>query len=190
MSMIGRLRRASDEEVSRLLAHPEEIGAFLYPGDFKASGGETGESGSQPEGGGGGRGATEDGAPDLDIEKSWHGIHFVLTGSDWGGAAPLNFLVSGGMEVGDEDLGYGPARAFTSAQVRAIHEALSQLPPEQFARRIDLAALEEAGIYPEIWEREDEAPANREFLTRYYAALRRYVEGRAREGAGMLIYIS
>lgn len=192
MSMIGRLRRASDEEVSRLLEHPGEIGAFLYPGDFEASGGETGGGGSAPAGGGGvgGGGASEGGAADLDIEKSWHGIHFVLTGSDWGGASPLNFLVSGGMEVGDEDVGYGPARAFTSAQVRAIHEALAQLPPEQFARRIDLAALEEAGIYPEIWEREDEEAENREFLTRYYAALRRYVESLAREGAGMLIYIS
>ena len=192
MSMIGRLRRASDEEVARLLAHPEGIGAFLYLGDFEAGGGEGdggGGGGSAPEGGGGG-GASESSAADLDIEKSWHGIHFVLTGSDWGGASPLNFLVSGGMEVGDEDVGYGPARAFTSAQVRAIYGALAQLPPEQFARRIDLAALEEAGIYPEIWEREDEAAANREFLTRHYAALRRYVEGLARDGAGMLIYIS
>ena len=185
--MIGRLRRASDEEVSRLLVHPEEIGAFLSPGDFEAGDGGSGGA-SVPESGGGR--ASEGGAADLDIEKSWHGIHFVLTGSDWGGAAPLNFLVSGGMEVGDEDVGYGPARAFTSAQVRAIHEALSQLPPEQFARRIDLAALEETGIYPEIWEREDEATENQEFLTRHYAALRRYVEGLAGEGAGMLIYIS
>src|SRR5687768_1443031 len=157
MSMIGRLRRASDEEVSRLLEHPREIGAFLYPGDFEARGGETGGGGSAPAGGGdeGGGGASEGGAADLDIEKSWHGIHFVLTGSDWGGASPLNFLVSGGAEVGDEDVGYGPARAFTSGEVRAIHEALAQLSPEGFARRVNLEALLEAGIYPDMWDREE-----------------------------------
>ena len=191
MSMIGRLRRATDEEVARLLAHPEEIGAFLYP-VLLPSGGDGGPGASPPANGTGGGEATQNEATPagIDIEKSWHGIHFVLTGSDWGGTPPLNFLVSGGTEVGDEDVGYGPARVFTSAEVRAIHEALTQLPPERFAARVDLAALTEASIYPEVWEREEEEAENREFLTSYYAALRRYVEVLAREGAGMLIYIS
>ena len=192
MSMIGRVRRATDEEVSRLLAHPEEIGAFLYP-VIELGRGETGGS-ANPSGDGGGAGKSgaesEGTLAGIDIEKSWHGIHFVLTGSDWGGTPPLNFLVSGGTEVGEEDVGYGPARAFTSAEVRALHAALSQLPPEQFARRVDLDALSEASIYPDVWDREEEADENRQFLTSYYAALRRYVEALARDGAGMLIYIS
>ena len=178
MSMIGNVCRASDEEVARLLAHPEEIGAFLYPILEGGAGAQEGE------------GEAGAGAASTEVDKAWHGIHYVLTGSDWGGAAPLNFLVSGGAEVGDEDVGYGPPRAFTSAEVRAIHERLDQLPPEQFARRIDLEALVEAGIYPDVWDREEEAAENREYLTYYYARLRSYVATLAREGAGMVVCIT
>ena len=28
----------------------------------------------------------------LSLEKAWHGLHFLLTGSDWGGEPPLDFL--------------------------------------------------------------------------------------------------
>ena len=108
MSMIGNLRRATDVAVARLLANPKEIRAFLY---------------GEPD-------RHEDRA-DVRLDKAWHGIHFVLTGSGWGGEPPLNFMVSGGTEVGDEDMGYGPARAFTSAEVPRIHEALAAIPPEE-----------------------------------------------------------
>uniref|UniRef100_B8HYY4 Uncharacterized protein n=1 Tax=Cyanothece sp. (strain PCC 7425 / ATCC 29141) TaxID=395961 RepID=B8HYY4_CYAP4 len=39
----------------------------------------------------------------LSLEKSWHGLHYVLTGSAEDGEAPLNFILHG-REVG-EDLG-------------------------------------------------------------------------------------
>lgn len=167
MSMIGSLRRATDDEVTRLLASPEKIRAFLY---------------GKPEG-------IKD-TTDIRLDKAWHGIHFVLTGSDWGGDSPLNFLVSGGTPVGDEDLGYGPARAFTTGEVSRIHAALDVLPAEEFKRRIDLRALAEAGIYPDVWEREDEVDVYLEYLVSYYATLRSYVETLARDGLGMLVYIN
>lgn len=167
MSMIGNLRRATDAEVARLLANPEEIGTFLY---------------GEPDG-------YEDRA-DVDLDKAWHGIHFVLTGSKWGGEPPLNFLVSGGTEIGDEDVGYGPARAFTSAEVRRIHEALTAIPPEEFQRRINLGVLAEAGIYPDVWDRADERDSNIEYLASNYATLRSYVETLARDALGMLVYIN
>src|SRR5688500_6275073 len=36
-----------------------------------------------------------------DLDKAWHGIHYLLTGTAWEGAEPLNFLVAGGRPVGD-----------------------------------------------------------------------------------------
>src|SRR4051812_22134863 len=102
-SMIGNFRRATDAEIARLLANPEEIGEFVYgsSGHINAEG--------------------------IDIEKSWHGIHYLLTGTRDEGDGPLNFILAGGQEVGDVDVGYGPARAFTSEQVRGIAGALEPI---------------------------------------------------------------
>src|SRR5262249_6103564 len=106
MAMIGNLRPASDFEIERLLANPAEITRFLY-------------------------GAAADGSERVVLNKAWHAIHFVLTGSRLGGEEPLNFLVSEGTPVGEVDVGYGPARALSSTQVRHIADALARIEPEE-----------------------------------------------------------
>src|SRR5215217_4265180 len=53
------------------------------------------------------------------FEKSWHGLHFLLTGSDWEGEPPLNFLLAGGTEI-DIGLGQSPVRAYTRSETEAI----------------------------------------------------------------------
>src|SRR5262245_51191373 len=32
------------------------------------------------------------------LDKAWHGIHYLLTGTAWEGVLPLDFLVRGGVE--------------------------------------------------------------------------------------------
>ncbi|MHC5077311.1 MAG: DUF1877 family protein, partial [Planctomycetota bacterium] len=32
----------------------------------------------------------------IDLDKAWHGIHYLLTQTDYEGESPLNFLVVGG----------------------------------------------------------------------------------------------
>jgi hypothetical protein len=93
MSMIGNLRLVSDEQLNELFADPDQVEDFLY---------ESGEPSPDEED---------------DVDKAWQGLHFLLTGSAWNGEPPLNFLVSGGREIGDVDVGYGPARGFTSTEV-------------------------------------------------------------------------
>ncbi|NUR82053.1 MAG: DUF1877 family protein [Terrabacter sp.] len=52
----------------------------------------------------------------LDLDKSWHGIHFLLTGTDWsaGDAGAAGGAILGGRPVGEDD-GYGPARLLEPA---------------------------------------------------------------------------
>ncbi|MBV9599873.1 MAG: DUF1877 family protein, partial [Chloroflexi bacterium] len=89
MAMTANLRPATDGDIERLLANPSEITRFLY-------------------------GSAAESCERVDLHKAWHAIHFVLTGSRLGGEAPLNFLVAEGTPVGEVDVGYGPARVFTS----------------------------------------------------------------------------
>ena len=46
-----------------------------------------------------------------DLDKAWHGLHYLFTGTDEGGNSPLDFLAVGGEEIGTIEVGYGPARA-------------------------------------------------------------------------------
>ena len=84
------------------------------------------------------------------LEKTWHGIHFLLVGEVWSGAEPAGFLVEGGVE--GEDMGYGPTRTFDPTQVQAIAEYLDGVSSEQLWANYDAAKFTSAGIYPEIWD--------------------------------------
>ncbi len=44
---------------------------------------------------------------DTDLDKSWHGLHYLFTQTVWEGEPPLNFIVCGGNPVGNIDVGYG-----------------------------------------------------------------------------------
>jgi hypothetical protein len=85
------------------------------------------------------------------LEKSWHGLHFIFTGTAEEAPPPLGYLLSGGEEVG-EDLGYGSARAIRSTEVVAFRDSLHKISEAEFDRRFDLRALENNDIYPGIWD--------------------------------------
>jgi hypothetical protein len=176
MSMIGNFRRISDAKLNSLLAEPDTITDFLYPEE---------ENADAPE---------SEAFADLDVDKAWHGIHCLLTGTAWEGEPPLGFIVSGGQEIGDVDVGYGPARGFTSAEVRAIAGALSALDRDALLARYDPAAMNQLEIYPaspDGWPpRDKDEDGLIEYLTDYYDMLRDFVLGAAKEGEALLVYLN
>ena len=89
----------------------------------------------------------------LDIDKAWHGVHYLLTGNTSTSKGPYGPVILGGQDVGP-DLGYGPPRFLTVAEVAKVSKALSELPAEQFRRRYDPKAMEAADVYPHVWKRE------------------------------------
>ena len=121
------------------------------------------------------------------LDRAWHAIHFVLNGSRLGGNPPLNFLVDEGTAVGEVDVGFGPARVLTSAQVRALAIALSLVEPEDVRGRVDLAEFDAMRIYPGAWQRDG---LDVDYVVRHYAAMRELVARLARDGLGMVLYIN
>ena len=90
----------------------------------------------------------------LEMEKEWHGLHFLLTGDPWSTKGPYGQVILGGKEIGP-DLGYGPARVLTASQVKDIAAKLQAMPPETLMARYDAKKFTKAEIYPEVvWERE------------------------------------
>lgn len=161
-AMIGNLRPASDAEIERLLANPAEITRFLY-------------------------GAGADGSERVVLNKAWHAIHYVLTGSRLGGDEPLNFLVDEGTPVGDVDVGFGPARVLTSQQVRQIARALAQIEPDEVARRVDVRKLDQESIYPGHWQRNGFGV---DYVVANYRHLRDLMLRLADRGQGVVLYIN
>jgi hypothetical protein len=162
MAMIGNIRPVSDADIERLLADPAEITRFLY----------------------GSAAARGDGVV---LNKAWHAIHFVLTGSRLGGEPPLNFLVAEGTPVGEVDVGYGPARVLTSQQVRQLSSALRLIGPEEVARRVDPVLFDAEAIYPGNWQRNG---YDAEYVATHYGQMRELITRAAEHGEGLILYIN
>jgi len=122
----------------------------------------------------------------LEMDKEWHGIHYLLTGEPWSPRGVLGQVILGGSEFGP-DIGYGPARYLNPRQVAEIATALKNLPIEQFKGRYDPKAMTKAEIYPTIWDREGQEGlrwlvAGLEQLTEFYGRA-------AAQGKGVILAI-
>jgi hypothetical protein len=161
MSMVCCLREVADSEIQGLLDDPESILELL-----------------------------DEEQDEIDLDKAWHGIHYLLTGSAWEGAEPLCYLVSGGETIGDVDVGYGPARALTSKQVVDFDAALSTITADELRRRFNPQAMSKAEIYPDIWERDPQEDDALAYLIEYFEDLKSFVEKTRAAGKGMIIYLT
>jgi hypothetical protein len=166
MSMIGNFRALPDQELQALFADPSRVEQLLYASFF---------------------GGSSNGHDELEVDKAWHGLHFLLTGTAWEGDFPLNFIAAGGEEVGD-DLGYGPARGLPSGDVQAIDAALQALTPNELGGRFDADRMTELQIYPFGWS--DDPDGEREYLLDFYGDLRAFVHRTAERGDALLVYLA
>jgi len=123
----------------------------------------------------------------LDIDKSWAAIHFMLTGSPWGGNPPESLPILGGTPIGD-DTGYGPARYLSSELVKQANGVLAALPVEKLRERFIPSALEEAEVYPAgIWVSEGEEGFA--YIQHWYEKLRRFYASAAGNNNSVLLAI-
>jgi hypothetical protein len=126
----------------------------------------------------------------VDLDKAWHGIHYLLTGTAWEGDPPLNFLVKGGREVGDEEIGLGPARTLTPLETREIASALAALSDEAVRARFSPTEMMRLEIYPAIWDRDPAEDDTLGYLMDYLGQLRTALESVVARGHGLLVTIT
>jgi hypothetical protein len=126
---------------------------------------------------------------DTYLDKAWHGIHFLLTGSADGGNAPLDFLVDGGEPVGDIETGLGPSRVFTARETREIAAALAAISDDDLRKRFKPDAMDAADIYPNlVWVRDGDNAL--EYVMEYFEALRAAVVEAAGAHRGLMVTLS
>jgi len=204
--MILGLKRASDEKIQELRKNPKLIHDFLHESyeSLLALGSKPVGTPPAPTGFFARLFGRKQTAPvrvptsqalaswkrpddETDLDKAWHGIHFLLAGTEEGADWPTGFLLNGGAEIGKEDVGYGPARALTAQKTAEVAAFLKGIPVSDLRSRYDPTAMAKAEIYPGIWDDEDEEAW--EYLEEYYQHLCEFVEKTAAEGQGLVIHL-
>ncbi|MGW4943549.1 YfbM family protein [Actinoplanes sp. NPDC004185] len=121
----------------------------------------------------------------LDLDKAWHGIHFLLTGSAWETSPGAGEAVLGGDPIGD-DLGYGPARLVPAEWVQLVAAALREVTADHLQARFDPAALLAEAIYPQVWDDDDFA----NYLLPNFLSLQAFYVAAAEEKQAVLLVIT
>ena len=171
MGMIIYFHAASDETIRSILADPPKVFALLDDDSDEALAGDLKLDRARGEG------------RSIDLDKAWHAIHFLLNGTPWGGEPPLNLMLSEGATVGDEDVGYGPARAFSSKEAAAYATAVESLTGEMLMSRYNAEEMTRADIYPQIWDEGDIAS----YLVPYFDDLKKFLVETRQAGLGLIV---
>lgn len=173
MGMIGHLKAITTEELARFLecSTEDEIATFLYVN------GELDTTGDY-----------------LNIDKTWHGINFLLTGEPFG-EPPLSWVIFGNHSVGGEDnqllfgISHIGLRYLVPDEVVEVANALSSISNEDLANRFSPEAMEAAEIYPQgIWEVQREVALN--YLLYYYPEVVKFYQNAASQKKAVLLYVT
>ncbi|MAP95540.1 MAG: hypothetical protein CMK07_11370 [Ponticaulis sp.] len=118
----------------------------------------------------------------VDLDKAWHGIHFLLTGEVWAGDNPKSFLITGGQMI----LKDPPTRSFTSAETRQISDALSDYTIESLRAGYRPEDFKENDIYPALdWRSSDFD----EYVLPYFKDLQEFLKVCVRDECGFLLML-
>jgi len=202
MSMVITLHRVSDSNLQRVLAHPPYFNRILFPDDPACWGNE---SLSAPQKGGGlfarlfGRpqpaltAATPlPPAPEfasgelqtLELDKVWHGVHYLFTGSEQPTPEPAGFLMAG-TELEARDLDYG--RIISAADIRAVDTQLRSLSDAELQARYQPEHMNMLDVYGKPWHPDPDMEEDLAFLMSAIAELRPFVAEAAARNEGLFV---
>jgi hypothetical protein len=205
VGMYLELAAVSDDTIERLHADPPLVWQIVSPDEPETVAAARAESRPRPGllarlFGRGAAPAAEPEPPPLqlgpgegslgalgDMEKTWHGVHYLLTGTAWEGEPPLNFLLAGGTEL-DIEVGQAPVIIHTSAETRTIAAALSAVSEDELRARYNPAEMMRLEIYPEVWDRKPEE--GRDHLMSSIASLREILDIVVGHGYGLMVTIT
>lgn len=124
------------------------------------------------------------------LEKMWHGIHYLLTQTDWEGEPPLNFIVAGGHQLDAIDMGYGAPQLFHHAQLKKIDQALSEITSDELRKRFNPDVMMNLEIYPVIWDRDLQEDDVLGECILYYEKIKKFIRTAVANEMGMIAYLS
>jgi hypothetical protein len=123
----------------------------------------------------------------LDIGKTWHGLHFLLTGEAKMDSTdvphPMGSIVLGGTPT-EWEATYGVVRYLMPREVQEVAHALDQISESELRQRYDPYGFQVANIYPggEVWNAD-----GIEELLEVFSQVRDFFSEAARDGDVVLL---
>ena len=186
------LIRAAPEVVEQLRGHPKAVADFVYrdPEAYEEPGrGIFGRLfGTRP--------------PQLavipsrrendeaDLDKSWHIVHYLLTGETGRAVGPLRLIGDDLNPLADIDLGLGKPNVVSVADVKAFALATETMSDDDFLRRFKPAEMPTDELYMgDVIARGDHDDM-KEYALENFHALRDFVAGAAHSDDAIITYYS
>lgn len=125
-----------------------------------------------------------------DIDKSWDGIIFLLTGKGFqdNDDSLMRVLFSGQLIDEEQDMGVGPAHYLTPNEVKEIHSQISTVRVEDLKEKYNPIKMDELEVYPNIWKRD--ADYGFEYLSRYFLDLQRIYAEASQNNEAIITFLN
>ncbi len=125
----------------------------------------------------------------VDIDKSWDGIIFLLTGQSFATAEHnlVKVLFSGQLIDEEQDLGYGPAHYLTPEQVADLNNEISTITIEDLKQKFNPKKMTELEVYPTIW---DEGDDTFDYLVEGFSTLQNVFANATKNGEAIITFLN
>jgi hypothetical protein len=124
---------------------------------------------------------------EIDLDKIWHVIHFVLTGSAGKSDRPEGSLLADDLEIGARDVGAGRPWALLPEQTARFAQAVAPLQFEDMKDRFDVAAMRRKKVY--LAQSVDADAASFTEVWRQLLKLQKFLETTAQNGEGLILFM-
>jgi hypothetical protein len=131
---------------------------------------------------------SDESQPGLDLDKLWHLLHYLITGTVWDVEGDAGQAILGGDDIGEDD-GYGCPHLLTPAEVAAVATGLDLLDVTVLRARYHLPTLTAADIYPNVWDDPGWADFD-EIVVPFLTALRRFYRSAADAGEAVVLALT
>lgn len=185
------LIRATPETVEALRNRPKAVAEFVY---------QDSDAYEEPKPGTlsrlFGRGANPDELPvperreddETDLDKSWHIVHYLLTGATGPADGPLGLIGDDHHPLAELDLGLGRPNVISPQAVRAFSESASGMSDEAFLARFIPERMPTDELYlGEVIARGD-VEEMKEYALENFHLLRDFTQRAAAEGDAIITY--
>jgi hypothetical protein len=167
MGMIGNAIRVSQVELSDFLNNSKSLENKIYAGE------------------------SYEAEWFIDLDKSWDGINYILTGEVVGGLGNepnelQRALFSFQIIDEEQNLGYGPAQYLNPSQVKETYYELNKITDEALESKINGSEMNEIGIYPQTWTESE----SREFLIDSFIDFREFYKKACENNEAIITFLS
>lgn len=125
----------------------------------------------------------------VDIDKSWDGILFLLTGQSLATADHhlVSILFSEQLIDEEQDFGYGPAHYLTAGQVAELNNEIATITVADLKQRFNPEKMKALEIYPAIW---DEGPDAFDYVADGFFTLQKVFATATKNGEAIITFLS